>query len=73
MAKRLSQGEQEGGESEADARGAGESISGPKQRRIKAVYVADVDYMHPFFSENRKRPEQFEETWTCVCRTSRSC
>ncbi|MCR9296612.1 MAG: Gldg family protein, partial [bacterium] len=28
---------------------------------IKAVYVADVDYMHPFFSENRKRPEQFEE------------
>jgi ABC-2 type transport system permease protein len=33
----------------------------PKSRPIKAVYVADVDYMHPFFSENRKRPEQFEE------------
>jgi len=33
----------------------------PKNRPIKAVYVADVDYMHPFFSENRKRPEQFEE------------
>lgn len=32
-----------------------------KKRPIKAVYVADVDYMHPFFSENRKRPEQFEE------------
>jgi ABC-2 type transport system permease protein len=32
-----------------------------KNRPIKAVYVADVDYMHPFFSENRKRPEQFEE------------
>lgn len=30
-------------------------------RPIKAVYVADVDYMHPFFSENRKRPEQFED------------
>lgn len=28
---------------------------------IRAVYVADVDFMHPFFSENRKRPEQFEE------------
>lgn len=33
----------------------------PAARPIKAVYVADVDYMHPFFSENRKRPEQFEE------------
>ncbi len=30
-------------------------------RPIKAVYVADVDCMHPFFSENRKRPEQFAE------------
>ncbi|MEZ6153524.1 MAG: Gldg family protein [Pirellulaceae bacterium] len=30
-------------------------------RPIKAVYVADVDYLHPFFSENRKRPEQFED------------
>lgn len=33
----------------------------PTKRPIKAVYVADVDYMHPFFSENRKRPEQFED------------
>ncbi len=32
-----------------------------QSRPIKAVYVADVDYMHPFFSENRKRPEQFED------------
>ncbi len=30
-------------------------------RPIRAVYVSDVDYLHPFFSENRKRPEQFEE------------
>ena len=30
-------------------------------RPIKVVYVADVDFMLPFFSENRKRPEQFEE------------
>src|SRR5690606_38109067 len=27
----------------------------------KAVYVADVDCMHPFFSENRRRPEQFAD------------
>ncbi len=34
----------------------------PKPARpLKAVYVADVDCMHPFFSENRRRPEQFEE------------
>lgn len=32
-----------------------------KPRPIKAVYVADVDCMHPFFSENRRRPEQFAE------------
>ena len=30
-------------------------------RPIRAVYVTDVDFMHQFFSENRKRPEQFEE------------
>ncbi len=28
---------------------------------IKAVYVADVDFMHEIFSENRKHPEQFED------------
>ena len=33
----------------------------PSSRPIRAVYVADVDCMHPFFSENRKRPEQYEE------------
>lgn len=38
-----------------------DSAAAPAARPIKAVYVADVDYMHPFFSENRKRPEQFEE------------
>lgn len=32
-----------------------------QSRPIKAVYVADVDFVHPFFSENRKNPEQFEE------------
>lgn len=32
-----------------------------ESRPIKAVYVADVDFVHPFFSENRKNPEQFEE------------
>jgi ABC-2 type transport system permease protein len=52
---------------ESDAAGGEEddesdnSSSDAEQRPIKAVYVADVDYMHPFFSENRKRPEQFEE------------
>lgn len=40
---------------------AGEGESASQQRPIKVVYVADVDYMHPFFSENRKRPEQFED------------
>ena len=35
--------------------------SDASSKPIRAVYVADVDYMHPFFSENRKRPEQFEE------------
>ncbi len=40
---------------------AGGKLAQPKQRPIKAVYVADMDYMHPFFSENRKRPEQFED------------
>lgn len=48
--------EESGDENDEDASGN----EGTK-RPIKAVYVADVDYMHPFFSENRKRPEQFEE------------
>ncbi len=46
---------------EADAVADEEADAAPQTRPIKAVYVADVDYMHPFFSENRKRPEQFEE------------
>ncbi len=51
-------------EDEADSEsgaGSDETDSAPAKRPIRAVYVADVDYMHPFFSENRKRPEQFEE------------
>lgn len=40
---------------------AAAEASEPAARPIKAIYVADVDYMHPFFSENRKRPEQFED------------
>lgn len=39
----------------------GESEAEPTQRPIRAVYVADIDYMHEFFSENRKSPEQFED------------
>jgi ABC-2 type transport system permease protein len=38
-----------------------EESSTPASRPIKAVYVADVDCMHPFFSENRKKPEQFAD------------
>lgn len=50
---------------------AGETVDGEtdeetekasaKRDGIRAVYVADIDYVHPFFSEARKRPEQFEE------------
>ncbi|RMF37304.1 MAG: ABC transporter permease [Planctomycetota bacterium] len=29
--------------------------------RVRAVYVADIDHMHEFFAENRKRPELFQE------------
>ncbi len=32
-----------------------------KVNPIRAVYVADLDFAHEFFSENRRRPEQFEE------------
>ena len=59
-------------DSEADSKSADDAAdesseeeatadTAPESRPIKAVYVADVDYMHPFFSENRKRPEQFED------------
>jgi ABC-2 type transport system permease protein len=48
-------------ESAAPAAETSSPAEATKIRPIKAVYVADVDYMHPFFSENRKRPEQFEE------------
>lgn len=48
----------ESDDADSDASDAGDS-SGAKP--IRAVYVADVDFMHPFFSENRKRPEQYEE------------
>lgn len=48
-------------ETAAGDKAAEPAAATPKSRPIKAVYVADVDYMHPFFSENRKRPEQFEE------------
>lgn len=42
---------------------AGDAAEGstPSPKPIKAVYVADVDFMHEIFSENRKRPEQFED------------
>ena len=32
-----------------------------KTRPIKAVYVADVDCLHPFFSFSRQRPDQMKE------------
>ncbi len=32
-----------------------------EKRPIRAIYVADIDLMLDFFSENRKRPEQFED------------
>ncbi len=51
----------EGTQAEAASDPADATAETAKPRPIKAVYVADVDYMHPFFSENRKRPEQFEE------------
>src|SRR5690606_29304608 len=50
----------DGETSEGETAGTDASAEGTS-RPIKAVYVADVDYMHPFFSENRKRPEQFED------------
>lgn len=46
---------------DADSAQTPAAEAAPAARPIKAVYVADVDCMHPFFSENRKRPEQFEE------------
>lgn len=50
------------GVTEGEAKASEEAPAKPAAARpIKAVYVADVDYMHPFFSENRKRPEQFED------------
>ncbi|MCA9129318.1 MAG: Gldg family protein [Planctomycetales bacterium] len=42
-----------------DAEGGAEANA--TGRPIRAVYVADVDFIHPFFSENRKRPEQFAD------------
>lgn len=55
-------GDKETEEGEAAGETGEPEDSAPESGRpIKAVYVADVDYMHPFFSENRKRPEQFEE------------
>ncbi len=57
--------ETKSGEAKSDATqseaAAATAEAAPPTRPIKAVYVADVDYMHPFFSENRKRPEQFED------------
>lgn len=43
-----------------------------ESRPIKAVYVADVDFVHPFFSENRKNPEQFRNL-ICECRILLLC
>ncbi len=45
----------------AEKETAEQATASSSKRPIKAVYVADVDFMHPFFSENRKNPEQFEE------------
>ncbi|MEM8736237.1 MAG: hypothetical protein AAGG44_18550 [Planctomycetota bacterium] len=47
--------------SDEEASGDEAPAATPAAKPIRAVYVADVDYMHPFFSENRKRPEQYEE------------
>lgn len=49
------------GKDSQDAKAGADKADAEQKRPIKAVYVADVDYMHPFFSENRKRPEQFED------------
>lgn len=38
-----------------------DAVDADQDRQIRAIYVADVDYIHQFFSENRKNPEQFEE------------
>ncbi len=57
------EGVTDGGSSEKSdaAKAEADNADVKSKRPIKAVYVADVDYMHPFFSENRKRPEQFED------------
>lgn len=56
-------GDEEAGDDDSSdgEAGAATEEAPASTRPIKAVYVADVDYMHPFFSENRKRPEQFED------------
>ncbi|MFK7735869.1 MAG: Gldg family protein [Pirellulaceae bacterium] len=51
----------ENDESTVEESAGAESGGNSSAKPIRAVYVADVDYMHPFFSENRKRPEQYEE------------
>ncbi|MEM7477358.1 MAG: ABC transporter permease, partial [Planctomycetota bacterium] len=43
-----------------EAAGSEEETAPSENKPIRAVYVADVDYMHPFFSENRKRPDRFD-------------
>ncbi|HBE67856.1 MAG TPA: ABC transporter permease [Planctomycetaceae bacterium] len=52
--------ESSGTEANADS-SEGEAESGKDKRPIRAIYVADIDCLHPFFSEARKRPEQFAE------------
>ncbi|MCA9195361.1 MAG: Gldg family protein [Planctomycetales bacterium] len=49
------------GDGDASTSQSSESPGDAVTRPIRVVYVADVDYMHPFFSENRRRPEQFED------------
>ncbi|GAB5401992.1 MAG: Gldg family protein [Aureliella sp.] len=47
----------------ADGSGEGseDETATPAKKGIHAIYVSDIDFVHPFFSEARKRPEQFED------------
>ncbi|MBX3422038.1 MAG: Gldg family protein [Pirellulaceae bacterium] len=35
--------------------------NGDAERKLRAFYVADIDCMAPFFSANRRRPEDYED------------
>lgn len=62
----------EGGESQGQAaddaskpsestQGDAKDSSADKPKALKAFYVADIDCMAPFFSANRRRPEDYED------------